>query len=469
MSPRLAQYGLLWRSALAQVHPHAHRIVLWLAPLLALAAAIFAARTHDLATAVKWGCNMLFAAGLLSLTWGYLPGAFKLNTPANAVLAPGMRARLLELGMAVWLVCIGGLAAANAGSASTIALPVVWFMVASLGMGLAVTGSGAGAVVMIAIWPLMGLPSFVPEAARAMMTHPVFLPLAAAVLVLPALATMRAIFPHGGDRHWRLVSRPGLWRNKNTFGNHEGGRFTRWWQTRSLRRASSRRDLGGMLLHGAGPGLQQGGFVLAIGAVGLLGLALMGLVRWSGHPEATAWVVKTGWMWSLMPLVLFQLHTMLLAGMTDKPAGQPLLRLAPAMPATARRFNRLLASAVLRSGVRVWLCAAATALLYSALSGADAGALAATASVCCLALPTLILPLRDHARRPRSNAVLQWLLALAVSGVCLLVAIPIARLAILPVLPTGAGLVIALTAFLVARRYRSMVHAAVAFPAGRLD
>lgn len=469
MSPRMALYGLLWRSALAQVHPHAHRIVLWLTPVLALAAVVFAWDAHDAASAVKWGCNALFGMGLLTLTWGYLPGAVKLNTPAHACLAPGMRARLLELGMAVWVVCIGGLAAANAGSASTIALPVVWFMVASLGMGLAATGSGVGAVVMIAIWPLMGLPSFVPETVRAMMAHAAFLPLVAAMLVLPGVATIRAIFPQGGDRHWRLLAKPGLWRSKNTFGNREGNRFMRWWQTRSLRRAAGRRDLGGMLLHGAGPGLQLGGIVLAIGAVGLLGLALMGLVRMSGHAAAAEWVIATGWMWSLMPLVLFQLHAMLLAAMTDTPAGQPLLRLAPAMPATAPRFNRLLASTILRSSLAAWACAATAAFLHSALSGADTDGLVATASVCCLALPVLVLPLRDHARRPRTNAVLQWLLALAISGLCLLLAIPAARLAMLPVLPTAAGFAAATTAVLVSRRYRLMVRAPFAFPAGRLD
>ncbi|MDY0974038.1 hypothetical protein SOM61_03605 [Massilia sp. CFBP9012] len=469
MSARLALYGLLWRAALAQVHPYAHRIALWLTPAAALAAVVFAMDAHDAATALRWGCNMLFGAALLTLAWGYLPGAFKLNTPANAQLTPGMRARLLELGTAVWLLCIVGIAAANAGSASTISLPVVWFMVASLGMGLAATGSSAGAVVMIAIWPLMGLPSFVPETVRAMMAHAAFLPLVAAVLVLPGLATMRAILPQGGDRHWRLLSKPGLWRSKHTFGNYEGGRFMRWWQTRSLRRAASRRDLGGMLLHGAGPGLQAGGIVLAIGAVGLLGLALMGLVHMSRDPAAGAWVEKTGWMWSLMPLVLFQLHAMLLAGMSDKPAGQPLLRLAPAMPATAPRFNRLLASTLLRSCLVVWAIAASAAFLHSALSGADADGLVATASVCCLALPVLVLPLRDHARRPISNSVLQWLLALAISGACLLLAIPVARLAILPVLPTGAGLAVVLTALLVSRNYRAMLRAPFAFPAGRLD
>ncbi|WP_236478143.1 hypothetical protein, partial [Escherichia coli] len=85
---------------------------------------------------------------------------------------------------------------------------------------------------------------------------------------------------------------------------------------------------------------------------------------------------------------------------------------------------------------------------------------------CGLALPALALPLRDHARRPRWNPVLQWLTVLALAGGCLLVALPIGRLLALPVFPTAAGLAIVLTAFLVSRRYRSTLRAPFAFPAG---
>lgn len=469
MSPRQAQYGLLWRAALAQLHPRAPRALLWLIPIATLAAAGLAWGAYDVGTALRWGWNALCGLVLVTWTWGYLPGAIRLNTPANAQLTPGMRARLLELGMAVWLCCIAGLAVGNAGSASGASLPVVWFMVASLGMGLAVSGSGVGAGVLIAAWPLMGLPSLVPAAVREMMAHPAFLPLVACLLVLPGLATLRAMLPQAGDRHWRLRSRPNPLLDRDPLGKHEGGRLSHWWQTRSLRLAGIRRDLGAMLLHGAGPGLLSGTIVFAIAAVGLLGLALVGLVRLSGHAAAAEWVSRMGWIWSLMPLVIFQMHTMLLASMTERPAGQSLLRLAPAMPASAPRFNRLLASKLLRSSLAVWACAVATALLCSALSGAGADALVATASVCCLALPTLVMSLRDHARRPRWNPVLQWLLALAMGGACLLLAILPARLAGLPILPTAAGLAVALTGVVAVRRYRDMVRAPFAFPAGRLD
>ncbi|MGF6273986.1 hypothetical protein ABIB38_002364 [Massilia sp. UYP11] len=469
MSPRLAQYGLLWRSALAQVHPYAHRLVLWLTPVLSLAVAAFAWKIYDLDTAASWGANALCSMVLLTWAWGFLPGAFKLNSPANAQLVPGMRARLLTLAMTVWVLCIAGLALANTGSASDIVLRVAWAMVASLGLALAATGSGAGSVVILAIWPLMGLPTLIPDWAYAMMAHPAFLPLLAAMLAAPGLATIRTIFPRAGDRHWRRLEKRNVWRDKDAMRKREDGRFMRWWQARSLRRASGRRDLGAMLLHGSGSGLQLGGSALVIGLVGVFALGMMALIHLSGHRKAAELVVETGWVWSLLPLLLFQLHTMLLTSMTDSPAGQPLLRLAPAMPATAPRFNRLLASTMLRSSLAAWAMAAATSILCTSLSGGGAGELLLVACLGSLALPVLILPLREHARRPRWNSVVQWLLVLAIAGACLLAGLFVGRILDLPVFPTAAGLSVVLTAVLTVRRYRSMIRGPFAFPAGRMD
>ncbi len=469
MSARLAVYGLLWRAALAQTHPYAHRAVLWLTPVLAVAAAGLAWGAYDPATGLRWGWNTFCVTILLAWTWGYVRGAFRLNTPANAQLTPGMRARLMELGLAVWLFCIAGIAAGNAGHAADVVLPMVWFMGASLGMALAATGSGVGSALLIALWPLMGLPSFVPEPVRAMMAQPAFLPLVAALLILPGLATMRAIFQRAGDRHWRLLSRTDMWRSKKPSGDHEGGRFMGWWHARSLRRASSRHDLGAMLVHGSGPGVELGWIALGIGISGLFGIGMMMLIHLSGHRKAAELAVQTGWIWSLLPLLLFQLHTMLLASMTDAPAGHSLLRLAPAMPGSAPRFNRLLASTMLRSSLTAWTMAAATTILCAALSGAAAAEVLLAACLSGLALPALTLPLRDHARRPRLNPVLQWLLVLALAGACLLVAVFIERILTLPIFPTAAGFSVVLTAVLTARRYRFMLKAPFAFPAGRLD
>ena len=469
MSARLALYGLLWRAALAQTHPYAHRVVLWLAPVLSLAAAALAWKVYGLATAASWGVNGLCSMVLLTWTWGFLPGAFKLNSPANAQLTPGMRERLLELAMAVWLLCIAGLALANAGSASDVVLRVVWWMLASLGLALAATGSGAGSVVFLAIWPLMGLPSLIPEWVHAMMAHPAFLPLLAALLVAPGLATIRTIFPRAGDRHWRQLEKRNIWRDKDALRNREDGRFMRWWQARSLRRASGRRDLGAMLLHGSGPGLQVGGIVLGIAGIGLLGLLLVGLMHLGGYPRAAELALKMGWMWSLLPLILFQMHALLLASLAEAPAGQSVLRLAPALPATAPRFNRLLASTVLRSSLVAWTMAATTALACSALTGAGVDELLMVACLSGLALPALILPLRDHARRSRWNSVLQWLLVVAIAGACLLVGVFGRAILGLPVFSTAAVFSVLLTVVLTARRYGSMIRSPFALPAGRLD
>jgi hypothetical protein len=308
-------------------------------------------------------------------------------------------------------------------------------------MALAATGSGAGSALIIAIWPLMGLPSLIPGWAHALMADPAFLPVLAALLMVPGLATIRWLFPRAGDRHWRQLEKRNFWRDKDAFNNHEGIALMRWWQSRSLHRASTRRDLGAMLLHGSGPGLQLGGIAAGIVALGLLGLGLMGLVHLSGRPRAAEVAIETGWIWSLLPLLLFQLHALLLASLHDRAAGQPLL----------------------------WLLAAATSLLCAVLSGAGADTLLLVASLCGLSLPALLLPLRDHARRPQWNPVLQWLLVMALAGGSLLAALFVGRLLGLPAFPVSAGLAMGLTALMATRRYLSLARAPFAFPAGRLD
>jgi len=86
-----------------------------------------------------------------------------------------------------------------------------------------------------------------------------------------------------------------------------------------------------------------------------------------------------------------------------------------------------------------------------------------------LVLPTLILPLRDHARRSRWNSVLQWLLVLAIAGACLLVGVFGRSILGLPVFSTAAVFAVLLTVALTVRRYAFMIRAPFALPAGRLD
>ena len=469
MSPRMAQYGMLWRAALGRVHPHALRLLPWVAVLVTLAIAALAGAMQGPWAALRSGWNAAFGCALVVWSVGYLPGASKLNTPANAHLVPGMRARLVELGVVIWLACIAGLAIGSVGQPFDTALTVTWAMLASLGIGLSAAGSGWGAAILIAIWPLMGFRSIVPEWAQAMMAQPAFLPSVAVALALPGVAAIRTMFPRGGDRHWRMAAIRSPWLDKDPFGTRNSLGFTRWWQAYSLRRALGRRDLGSLLLHGAGPGLHLSGIALGIGLTGVLAAVSIAFAHWSGLGVLLKLLAEIGWILGVLPILMFQMHTMLLAGLGETPAGQSLLRLAPAMPATAPGFNRLLATSVLRSSLAAWTLAVAMAVLCAWASGAGSNEMTIIVSLCCLALPILVVPLYNQARRPRYNPVLQWLLAIALAGACLLLAVGFRYVLNFPVFPTAAALTIVLTAVLAIGRVGAMIRAPFALPAGRLD
>jgi uncharacterized membrane-anchored protein len=128
-----------------------------------------------------------------------------------------------------------------------------------------------------------------------------------------------------------------------------------------------------------------------------------------------------------------------------------------------------LASTELPSSMAAWAMATATALACSALTGAGIDELLMVACLSGLVLPTLILPLRNHARRSHWNSVLQWLLVVAIAGACLLVGLLGRRILGLPVFSTAAALSVLLTVVLGMRRYAAMLRGPFALPAGRLD
>lgn len=465
---RLAQYRLLWRAALAMMHPRAPRVFPWLMPVLALAAAALGGGGMGWSGAIGFGWNTPFIILLATWTWVFLPGAFKLNTPANAQLVPGMRDRLLELSAVSWLGCVVGLVIGASDSSPDLSLRLLWFLMASLGMGLAAGSSAIGSWLLIAIWPLMVVRSYLPAAALDAVAHPAFLPLAAALLAVPGLVAIRAMFPRAGERHWRMLACRNIWRDRDVFDKLDGRTFMGWWHARSLRRAGRRRDLGGILLHGSGPGLDLGGTLFGIGILGVPALALLAWAHLGGHDGALAVAADIGWLWALAPLLLFQTHALLLASLSPSTGGHGLLRLAPLLPATAPQFNWLLAARMLRSALASWAMTAVAGFAFALLCGATPRQLASFAGLCCLVLPFINLPLRNHARRPRWNAVLQWLLTAAAGGACLLAGVFMAAVSGFPVLLTAAAVSVVATACFAARRFHTMVRAPFAFPAGRL-
>ena len=162
-----------------------------------------------------------------------------------------------------------------------------------------------------------------------------------------------------------------------------------------LRRVSVPRKPGALMLRGLGPNLTVS---VASGAVG--GGAVIAIMNWLGRKGfiadmGPASVVAT----SAILIGFLFLASNASYWITHTRGEQALVRLAPAIPFPATRFNSLLARAMLRQGLAVWSIIMVTTVLLALVSGARGIELVRQVCVCGMTLPALALMLRDHARR----------------------------------------------------------------------
>lgn len=154
------------------------------------------------------------------------------------------------------------------------------------------------------------------------------------------------------------------------------------------------------------------------------------------------------------------------AGMFKRRVEQGLVRLAPAAPLAAD-MNRVLARYLLGNFAVMWLGCSAFVVGALLVLGANAGEAWRAAAVCSLALALAGLPLRDYARAGKPGAV-----AAIVYWLCAAAALFAAYLATSGSFPAATWIAmtlggIALSAAFVGWRWRAMVAAPPAFPAGR--
>jgi len=466
MSTRLQDYRMLWRAAATHANTRSTRFVGWfvLFAVIALGAAVGARKGIQAAVALFWMAG--FAVPLLNWGLRFMPGAVKLNTPANAKLVPQMRRRLVELSCLLCCVCIAGIASAPYAEKGGL---LFWIVLLAVGTGLAASGHWAGSVVVVAS-SLSAV--FVSKLGLfALLSHPVVLllslPLYAAVIVIAVCA----MFPQAGEGHWRMEARRARWQETGAKGDpfveRMAGVYTKGWYAVALRRDSARRDGPRLMLHALGPVQHLGEIAVAIGLMTLM-LGALGLF--------TAWRVDAGvvrgigWLFAAMLLFVPLSHSLRLGQLAGSHAAeQALARLTPVAPGTAAAFNRQLGRALLRRALAGWGMASGAALLLVTIGGAEPGTLLLLAGVCCLVVPMVALPLRDHASRRRLPGEVAIVLMLVSFAPCLWLAFVLARATGLPVMAIAAPLSVAVTVLTVVRGLRTMEAAPFAFPAGRTD
>lgn len=473
MSPRLRQYRMLWRAALTHVRPSASAVLGWSVVLVTALGAVLAALMDDPRKALILAWCAPFGLTLMAWSWQFLPGAAKLNTPANAQLAPGMRARLAELAFGTWLLCLAGIAACPFADKAALAVAILWIGMLSLGSGLSAAGSAAGVALIFAAVVLPPSRTMLPDRLQALAEHPGFLVAELALLAAAGALAVAAMFPRAGERHWQMQARRKRLVSLRPMDRPGAGRVWRTatsWYAALLRRDCARRHPRRLLAHalGTGPSRAEG----AIGVLGMfvVGLAVIGLVRLSGSRAALEAGAEIGWILASSTLFLPMMQAdVALKTMPAMAGEQSLVRLAPLLPGAAPAFNRLLGRALLAQALRGWALAELAAFVLAWLSGASGATLVMQLCASCLALPMLTAPLRDLSRNKSLRTMLSilWLPGTVVA--CLGAGLALHKHVGLPLMPGAAATALVLAAVCALRGWRQLVQAPFAFPAGRMD
>lgn len=471
MSARLRDYGMLWHAAVTHANPRMSGVIRWGAIIVAI---VFAAgqavdKGPREGLAMLWTVASVFL--LLNWAWRFMPGAMKLNTPANAWLVPQMRRRLVELSCLVCLAGIAGFASSPHADTSELGIWLLWMVIFVVGIGLGAAGHWAAGPIITTLCFGWFLAEWLPAGMRAALSHPVAIVLSLPIYAGVIVVAVRAMFPQGGERHWEMVAKRLRWAapsgKPDPLIEQVASRQTRGWYGKTLRRDSARRDSRRLVLHALGPTYHLAETVAVLGILAVVVTCTGILSTWRADREVTAGI---GWLFACMLLAVPLLHSVRLAQL---PAGfaaeQGLVRLAPAMPGAVVAFNIQLGRSLLLQGLAGWALATGAALLLAALGGAGPEALLRVICVACIVLPVVAAPLRNHASRAGTAAgtVAALLLVSIVEGVILGLAVN--SMTGIPALPVAALASIGLSLYAVMRGLRTMQLAPCAFPAGRME
>ena len=392
----------------------------------------------------------------------YVPGAVRQNSPANARLVPGLHRAVRRTTVLAWGLTLAPLALFASGFEHG-ALMFVALGVMMTSIGIARGGSLTGTVIFALAALTASLAANRPALVAWLSTAPV---LAALFLlgVIYAWSGLRATFPFGGERHWKLLPAQEAQR---AIGGSSWGRDWRVARTRVwLYGWLLRRDLrpcarpAHFLLHALGPGNHRFDFIwyllpaLLLALLARLVLAALGLGV-SNVPLELIVIFSV----STIPSQGPNLHR-LVASMRNTRGEQSLVRLAPRAP-RADQLGRVVAGQMLRVCLSDWLACGVGALAVMLLFGAGFKELAVLASLQCTCLAMVGWPLRDYAKARSALPVViaQTVLVAGLAFSLYLVREQPVLWAALLAAQTGCALAI------VYQRWKTMAGAAPPFPA----
>jgi hypothetical protein len=476
MSPALRDFALVWRAALATRHPYAHVWVSVSALLFALfVGALVFVKSGDMLETLVYGLRAASVLLMLGVLMYFIPGAIKLNTPANAVLVPRVRCRARQLTVLVWACATVLGAMLTLGTRIPAHLAFFGIGLGLISQGMARSGHRAGAWLQFLLTILFVMLPAIPAQWMALLAMPPVLVVLTMLMLALGAYTLDMMFAQGGERHFSLrkaqKQATGQVGKEGQFKAAHVPRVGAWLYGAALRRDVARRHGGALLMHVLGPAVHWTQRCLALLAIVGGAAVAMALLREQASASTLATIAGGSWVgisWAL----IFQLgdHERRLARVAATHGEQSLVRLAPLMPGAADAFNRRLAARMLGNGLIDWAGTSAMVLALVAISGASGTTLWMQACMCCLTLPMLASTLRDYARDTRSGSgvwgLFLWLLVSF--GVCFLAGAVAGYLLGTPVLPLAALASTVLALVAVSWRWRRLRGTSHAFPAGRL-
>ncbi len=474
MSALLKDYWLLWRMALSTRHRHASAFILGLGVLVALVIGLLV-QIKNGDPMLSLGLALRIFLGVVLASWliYFVPGAIKLNSPANARLVPRLRRRLIQLTAIVWVVAVATVTLMTLETRLTPALVFLGTGIWIAAFGLGQSGNRVGQWVQFAAWMFIVFNRHVPAGLLALLQSGTGFAAATLLMLAFAAYALQATFLDGGERHYAAREAQVLQTERLTASGQFrersqvkfGAAFYRW----ALRRDCQAGEPGKLLTHLLGSMNHWTYRAVMLGAfVAVSAIVLVALRTFAG-PELQQMVTDMAWAGfaCMMLLPLFE-NERRNVRVKDTAAEQALFRLAPRMPVSAPAFNRKVAATLLRIALLEWGMLAFTVLCLGVMSGASASNLFLQACACCLTLPLVGGNLRDHARRVGPMGW-QMLIGLIVSiGLSVALGMLARELTGLPVMAGAALASIAIALAVVALGVHRADGAPCAFPAGRL-
>lgn len=468
MNNALQDFRLIWNCAMAHRCNGVFKILTWgLAALIVIVPIgdwLFHRDLHEAIGSISAPLTLLYVCLWMTM----IGGVIRQNTPANAQLVPRLRKRSIQMTLIIVFL---------ATAVTSLFLSYVFdrygwcflflgFYVIGVAFG---QGRSIGWLSNFMFWVYPAIARRQSTEVSTLMWSDTALLIGALVLVALIYYFIRITFPAGGDRSWNVQSRVQKQNqtNKEPMAiNANSSSFALLPYDTSFRRDCAKHSAN-LILYVLGPSAHWTASLRPMALVSAAVVIVKAYLLISPHPDVSGFLAADGWAFGLMLLMFSIPYSASRIAVTT--TEQSLFRLTPHAP-SSQLFNRRLGAGLLRTYAQGWLLLTATMVIVSVLTGASTEKYVIELSICSVLLLFACLQLRDYSKEVMLNKgygrhwqLLAFLLLLPTFMMAVThVSVP------LSIWITITALSIVVSSVLIARRWRSMMAAPIAFPAGRM-